>query len=35
MAALLWARLIFLMILSGMVGFSVWTAYRTDEGRER
>ena len=34
MAALLWARLIFLSALAGIVGLCVWTAYRTNE-RER
>ena len=31
MAALLWARLIFLSALAGIVGLCVWTAYRTNE----
>jgi hypothetical protein len=35
MAALLWARLIFLSVLTAIVGLSVWTAYRTDEVREK
>jgi hypothetical protein len=34
MAALLWARLIFLSALAGIVGLCVWTAYQTNE-RER
>ena len=34
MTALLWARLIFLSALAGIVGLCVWTAYQTSE-RER
>jgi hypothetical protein len=31
MTALLWARLVFLLLLLAMVGAFAWTAYRTNE----
>jgi hypothetical protein len=34
MAALLWARLVFLALLAAIVGLYAWTAYRTNEDRE-
>jgi hypothetical protein len=33
--ALLWARLLFLMILAALVGLCAWTAYHTNEVRHR
>jgi hypothetical protein len=35
MSALVWARLVFLMVLAAMVGLCAWTAYRTNEDGER
>ena len=35
MVLLLWARLLFLLLLAAVLGLHVWTAYRTHEGQER
>ena len=35
MAALLWARLIFLTALAGIVGLCVWTAWTNERERAR
>jgi hypothetical protein len=35
MGALLWTRLVFLLVLGAIVGFYAWTAYRTNEDGER
>lgn len=35
MAVLLWARLLFLLVLAAVLGLHLWTAYRSTEGQER
>jgi hypothetical protein len=35
MAVLLWARLLFLLLLAGVLGLHLWTAYRSSEGQQR
>lgn len=35
MAALLWARLLLLLLLATVVTLHVWTAWRTTEDRDR
>jgi hypothetical protein len=34
MTALLWTRLVFLVVLATIVGLYAWTAYQTNEDRE-
>jgi hypothetical protein len=34
MTLLLWARLVFLVVLAAIVGLYAWTAYRTNEDGE-
>jgi hypothetical protein len=35
MGALLWARLVFLVLLAAVVGLHAWTAYRANKDAER
>jgi hypothetical protein len=35
MAALLWLRLVFLVVLAAVVGLHAWTAYRASEDGKR